>query len=67
MDRREELYDEEGNKVAEHIDLENEEQTVRPILPGTPTIETLFITKDNQKEFNPTKNLTLIDKVKVTF
>lgn len=63
----EELYDEEGNKVAEHIDLENEEQTVRPILPGTPTIETLFITKDNQKEFNPTKNLTLIDKVKVTF
>lgn len=62
----EELYDEEGNKVAEHTDLKNEDQTVRPIMPGTPTIETLFITKDNQKEFDPTKNQTLIDKVKAT-
>ncbi|HFD1635375.1 TPA: SpaA isopeptide-forming pilin-related protein [Enterococcus faecium] len=34
----EELFDENGEKVAEHTDLKNEDQTIRPIFSKTPEI-----------------------------
>ncbi|WP_376016572.1 SpaA isopeptide-forming pilin-related protein [Enterococcus thailandicus] len=62
----EELFIKDGPKVAEHNDLENKDQTIRPFVPGTPTIETLFITKDGDKTFDPTKDQELVDKVNAT-
>lgn len=48
------------------FDLTNKEQTIRPVVPELPTIETLFVTKDGGKTFDPTKDQTLIDEVKAT-
>lgn len=62
----EELFIKDGAKVAEHNDLTNKEQTIRPVVPELPTIETLFVTKDGGKTFDPTKDQTLIDEVKAT-
>lgn len=62
----EELFIKDGPKVAEHNDLENKDQTIRPILPGVPTIETLFVTKNGGKTFDPTVDNELIDEVKAT-
>lgn len=62
----EELFIKDGPKVAEHNDLTNKEQTIRPVVPGTPTIETLFVTKDGGKSFDPTVDNELIDEVKAT-
>lgn len=62
----EELFIKDGPKVADHNDLTNKEQTIRPVVPGTPTIETLFVTKDGEKTFDPTKDNELIDEVKAT-
>ncbi|MFR6671175.1 MAG: SpaA isopeptide-forming pilin-related protein [Enterococcus avium] len=62
----EELFIKDGPKVAEHNDLTNKDQTIRPVVPGTPTIETLFVTKDGGKSFDPTVDNELIDEVKAT-
>lgn len=62
----EELFIKDGAKVAEHNDLTNKEQTIRPVVPELPTIETLFVTKDGGKTFDPTVDNELIDEVKAT-
>ncbi|MFI3795724.1 SpaA isopeptide-forming pilin-related protein [Enterococcus hirae] len=62
----EELFIKGGAKVAEHNDLTNKEQTIRPVVPELPTIETLFVTKDGGKTFDPTVDNELIDEVKAT-
>ncbi|EGP5233947.1 peptidase [Enterococcus faecium] len=62
----EELFIKDGAKVADHNDLTNKDQTIKPLTPGTPTIETLFVTKDGGKTFDPTKDQTLVDKVMAT-
>ena len=61
----EKLY-KNDQEVAEHEDLTNEDQTIRPVMPGTPTIETLFVTKDGEKTFDPTKDIELVDQVSAT-
>lgn len=62
----EELFIKDGPKVAEHNDLGNKDQTIRPVIPELPTIETLFVTKDGGKSFDPTKDQDLVDQVKAT-
>lgn len=62
----EELFEKDGPKVAEHTDLTNKEQTIKPVNPFVPTIETLFVTNNGDKTFDPTKNQQLVDKVKVS-
>ena len=62
----EELSIKDGPKVAEHNDLENKDQTIRPVTPELPTIETLFVTKDGGKNFDPAKDHDLVDQVKAT-
>ena len=63
----EELYVKDSEEpIAEHNDLTEKTQTIRPIMPGTPTIETLFVTKDGDKTFDPTKDNELVDKVTAT-
>lgn len=62
----EELFIKDGPKVAEHNDLKNKEQTIRPVILQLPTIETLFVSKDGGKIFDPTKDQDLIDQVTAT-
>lgn len=63
----EELYVKGGEKpIGKHEDLTEKTQTIRPIMPGTPTILTEFVTKDGKKEFDPTKDHELVDKVTAT-
>ncbi|MEX1447726.1 collagen binding domain-containing protein [Enterococcus sp. C76] len=57
---------EHTDEYARHFDLSNEKQTLEAVTPGMPTIETLFLTKDGSKTFDPTKDQTLIDEVKAT-
>jgi hypothetical protein len=56
---------EHTEEYAKHFDLENEKQTLVAKAPEQekPTIETLFVTTDGEKEFDPTKDQKLIDKV----
>ncbi|MGH1848639.1 SpaA isopeptide-forming pilin-related protein [Enterococcus gilvus] len=62
--------DKEGKEkeVADHMDLTNEEQTVRPEMPKEePKIETLFATVDGKQEIDATKDQKLVDKVNQEF
>ncbi|OTP12245.1 hypothetical protein A5844_000477 [Enterococcus sp. 10A9_DIV0425] len=51
-------------EYARHFDLKNEQQTVDAVNSGVPMIETLFITKDGGKTFDPMKDQLLIDQVR---
>lgn len=62
----EKLY-KDGQEVANHEDLKNEDQTVRPLMPNEPKTETLFATVDGKKEFDIDKDTKLIDKVSQDF
>lgn len=57
---------EHTDEYARHFDLSNEKQTLEAVTPGMPTIETLFLTKDGGKTFDPTVDNELIDEVKAT-
>ncbi|EMF0385802.1 LPXTG cell wall anchor domain-containing protein [Enterococcus hirae] len=57
---------EHTDEYARHFDLSNEKQTLEAVTPGMPTIETLFVTKDGGKTFDPTIDNELIDEVKAT-
>lgn len=57
---------EHTDEYARHFDLSNEKQTLEAVTPGMPTIETLFVTKDGGKTFDPTVDNELIDEVKAT-
>ncbi|MGL9867538.1 SpaA isopeptide-forming pilin-related protein [Enterococcus faecium] len=57
---------EHTDEYARHFDLSNEKQTLEAVTPGMPTIETLFVTKDGGKIFDPTIDNELIDEVKAT-
>lgn len=57
---------EHKDEYAEHFDLTNRKQTLEAVNPELPSIETLFVTKDGKKEFDPTKDQALVDKVKAT-
>ncbi|HFC9437040.1 TPA: SpaA isopeptide-forming pilin-related protein [Enterococcus hirae] len=62
------VYSDKGHtdEYARHFDLSNEKQTLEAVTPGMPTIETLFVTKDGGKTFDPTIDNELIDEVKAT-
>ncbi|MDT2401786.1 SpaA isopeptide-forming pilin-related protein [Enterococcus avium] len=60
--------DDKEKEVADHMDLTNEEQTVRPEMPKEePKIETLFTTVDGKQEIDATKDQKLVDKVNQEF
>ncbi len=59
---------EHKEEYATHFDLENEKQTLIAKVPEQeePEIETLFLTSDGEREFDPTKDQELIDYVTQT-
>ncbi|MBO0455822.1 VaFE repeat-containing surface-anchored protein [Enterococcus hulanensis] len=54
-------------EVADHEDLTNEDQTVRPVMPNEPKTETLFATIDGKKDFDVDKDTKFTDKVSQDF